>query len=151
MNTKRLLALAEFLENEVPKAHFNMAVTAEDGFNIGDVSSDSSESSAGCAFAWATELFPKQLKLREDINGKLVIGFGAKRDFEAAETFFGISSEDVDHLFIGDNYPSSKRRDPSYAAKRIYAFVETKNVDKSMQSEKPKKSSSKPVAKKRKK
>lgn len=122
MNSKRLLKLADFLETKVPNK----------GFNLGSWKTVSECGTVACACGWGCSIpsFKKAgLKLESiyDWPQYFMIRYKIWQDFAAVSKFFDISIEEVEFLFLDENYPKS-HRSKNYVAKRIRSFVKRGGV-----------------------
>lgn len=131
MNKKRLLKLADYLENYVEDKSFNLSMWANSE-GIEKVKKGKktlmSCGTAGCALGHATDCF-KNLKLAMEFawSGPYLTVKHTKTgstDYLAAQEFFGINENDSYFLFNPWEYPDS-HKSRKYVAKRIRRFVET--------------------------
>lgn len=123
IHKKRLLKLAEFLEERVPEARFNMDFWAlDDDGRIGAVPLASPKcKTAACALGWATALFPRSLALTEGPRYADVVHLATgKRNEQAAQEFFGLTFNEVRLLFMSSFDMNSKEK-----ATQIRKFVAT--------------------------
>ncbi len=148
----RLLKLADFLENSVPKKHFDLDFFTHDNDTYSEeqccrdddqdsilitklkkIKGDLKQHTCGavaCAIGWMPAVFPRSFEWNENANITL------RRDvnqggFEAVDEFFGLSYLEVLHLFTSEYYRRG-RRGPKAVAHKIKKFVETgKLPDKS--------------------
>ena len=103
----RLNKLADFLETEVPRKHFDMRTWRTGDYRARECGS------AACAMGWAVELFPRNLGW--DSFGDPLDKATGRDGMGAAEAFFGLSPGEADSLFI------SRRghRTPKQVAKNL--------------------------------
>lgn len=141
MNKRRLLKLADLLEADAANKEgvkFDLTAWAKKtdaegnsriyDFEQGEVVPVNC-STAACAWGLAaiSGAFKRQgvsYQIWED--GRLVPTFDGKKEFHAAEAFFGIDIEGAGFLFDPDEYPTSKTKGASgerYVAQRIRNFV----------------------------
>jgi hypothetical protein len=55
--------------------------------------------------------------IRTDCGAEL--SYRGKREFDAAESFFGLSDLEAEHLFYAYSYPESQRKSPMAVVRRI--------------------------------
>lgn len=124
MNKKRLLKLADFLENEVPTEQFDMHNWWEEDW--WEEEGEEVCRTAGCALGWATKIPSfKRAGLHLDKYGDYFVPkFGEQEDFDAGADFFGLTEGQAMHLFESSTYASYRPR-PKTVAKRIRKLVES--------------------------
>lgn len=134
MNKERLLRLADFLEKEVPAAHFDMTTwvaglmtSGPDGFKkLGECGT------TACAFGWATQI-PEFADAGLELCGGEVILRRPDMDKRkpawgdgAAEEFFSLDGPGVDHLFHSSGYGW---RTPKEVAAQIRKYVKEEETE----------------------
>lgn len=139
-----LLALANFLENNVPKNTFNLeAWVRNDGWNEEEGTFDRDREAANatileknpgahascgttaCAFGWAPsvpELANAGLKLVRYGNS-FVPRYEGKESFDAAQLLFGIPVRVAEHFFDPEHYAEDDLTDPKEVVRRIREFI----------------------------
>lgn len=139
-----LLALAKFLDKEVPESNFNLeSWVGTDTYDpVTDRYDDQKEEqnikilaknprahatcgTTACAFGWAPsvpELKKAGLKLARYGNS-LVPEYKGEEGFAAAEELFGIPNTVAQHLFNPDYYEPDDLKNPHVVAGRIRAFI----------------------------
>lgn len=150
----RLLKLADFLENTVPRKHFDLTYITHDKDTY-DPKDDSKEvienenkvllvklneikkdfkshncNTVACAVGWLPAVFPRTFMWNK--NADVILRYAENEkcpltDFDAVEEFLGLQDSDIGKLFIIDYYPKD-RRGPKSVAKKIRAFVKTGNL-----------------------
>lgn len=156
----RLLKLADFLENTVPKKHFDLDHftrdndlydTPLDNFTkkvvdeeykvllkkLNKIKKDFKPHTCGavaCAVGWFPAVFPRSFMWNEDTAVILKTDINKKYanvDFDVVESFLGIDEDQVHRLFTSDFYPLGKRG-PKSVAKKIKNFVKTGKLSDKM-------------------
>lgn len=148
----RLLKIADFLENILPKKHFDLEYftrdkdidTDDDDDSFSIRSSDENEilirklnkikkdfkphtcGAVACAIGWMPAIFPRTFKWDKDASVILRTGKSdyADADFDVVQTFLGINYDKTIQLFTFDYYPKG-RHGPKSVAKKIKQFVKT--------------------------
>lgn len=128
---RRLLKLARFLRERVPKEKFDFTVIMQQGENppLEALKLGAHKcGTVGCAIGWMPAVWPKQLEwdtfqcvvIRDDEQN-----IGA--DFRVAREWFRISDTDADYLFM-PNWGHSVGRDatPKAVADHIRRFVKAR-------------------------
>lgn len=112
---KRLLKLANFIKH-VPQKKFDLGVIAEDRGSCGTVC---------CAIGYCPVVFPRQFKYVRDEYGQINVELKSTTavDFDAARTFFGLTYNAADFLFMPSCYPQHDDVPAKVVAKRIEDFA----------------------------
>lgn len=120
MNKERLLRLADFLDNEVPIAHFDMSSWFDVGGRPRHLAKLGECGTSACAFGWATQIpeFQEQGLRLSSLNG---VTFNQLDGYDAAEAFFDIKRAASAYLFSASDHRNEK---PADVARRIRGFVE---------------------------
>lgn len=116
MNRKRLIKIADFLENEVESRWFNIHIWASRGFR------ERKCGSAACVLGWTTAAFPRSGVRLSKRFGELRFIFGRKSEYEAGAAFYGIDSDDALYLFAPGSYPH-RGRGRMAVIRRLRSFV----------------------------
>lgn len=126
---RRLLKLAKFLREEVPRDRFDYWTFAGPDW-------DGSSMTCGtkaCALGWATtipafhraglrmELHPEYNSVRFTVEGKYM------DPFEAGAVFFGLEGSESDYLFTPSGTPDDR---PDLAAAKIEKFVSNRKANR---------------------
>lgn len=116
MNKKRLLKLAEFLENEVPRKRFDMGQWGgHSGFH------ENKCGSAACALGWATTI-PAFRRAGLIFSERGIPTFEGEWGEDAGARFFNLPRGQATTLFMPGSYPNH-RATPKQVAKRIRKLV----------------------------
>jgi hypothetical protein len=127
---KRLLKLANFLENEITDDRFDLSNIAIS--STGELPSKKSCGTTACAIGYMPCVFPKYCKYsnyKYDKEYLTVSGKGQYSDlsnFLFAQCFLGITQAESSYLFEPYSYGVKKGR--KTVAKRIRKFVEANGI-----------------------
>lgn len=152
----RLLKVADFLENTVPKKHFDLKYFTRDEDTADDDSLDCRNSdqnevllrklnkikkdfkphtcgAVACAIGWMPAIFPRTFKWDKDASIVLRSSDAdyPDADFDAIQVFLNLNYDEVSKLFTSDYYPKG-RRGPKSVAKKIKQFVNTGQLSNKM-------------------
>ncbi len=129
MTTKqKLRKLADFLDNEVKDAWFDLGYWAKKGFL------EKQCGTTACAAGWATVCFPKSgltlcpRSAYHPRSEELVVSYGRARGIVAVMEFFGFNGETARYLFLPSEYPHHRRGRRS-VAKRLREVANRKDVN----------------------
>lgn len=129
MNKKRMLKLADFLENVVPKHRFDLCIIAKEN-DKGEKPGPNTCGTAGCAIGWMPNVFPRLCQYVERDWFSYLLRVENKetrsKDFKAAEEIFDINSQSSSYLFNPVYYGHKKGK--MTVAKRIRKFVEADGI-----------------------
>ncbi len=124
----RLRQLGNFLMNLPPKK-FNLGYWK----NLYEHGANKCGMTA-CAIGWDCALHPRsKLKLQVDVWGGAKEFYPEFKNFtyeDAIKNFYGMTSEEVNYIFMPDKYPKD-HRGPKSVGRRILKFVEKKEKEKS--------------------
>lgn len=112
---KRLLKLANFIKN-IPRKKFDLGVIAEERDSCGTVC---------CAIGYCPVVFPRNFKYVRDEYGQINVElktYGGY-DFTAARSFFKLTHNEADFLFMPSCYAQNGDAPPKVVAKRIEDFA----------------------------
>lgn len=137
MNKKRLLKLADLLEADAKNKHgikFNLDNWAADGdgdarafYDVDVIPVNCNTQACAVGLACISGAF-KRSGLGYDIaySGALVPSFEGLQQWDAVQSFFGLTTDEAGLLFSSDKYPTKKTKGAAaerYVAKRIRDFV----------------------------
>ncbi len=119
----RLLTLAYFLKTRVQIRHFDMRSywnesKIDDWYPIPPDLNKPSCGTSACALGWATVVFPDVFVLSQNFG---VIAKGKQQICECTREFFGITSDEENHIF----YVCSEGRTPLQESRVIEAVVKS--------------------------
>lgn len=131
VGNQRLLKLATFLEEKIPKKNFNINnwytncdATTENLKLVANGQSVDCKTS-GCAIGWTPAVFPRYFSWNE--YGDVVIkSNGSQRVMCFSNCFFSLRDEDWECLFTMTGYKGGNPT-PKTVAKHIRKFVEGRN------------------------
>lgn len=146
----RLLKLADFLANTVPRKHFSLDYFTRDNdrhtttasqdvieneyatllVKLHEIKKDFQPHKCGavaCAIGWLPAVFPRSFMW--DKEASVILRCDADKtcpngDFDVVEEFLGLNINQVHKLFTTDYYPKD-RRGPKSVANKIRNFVKT--------------------------
>lgn len=134
MNTKLLSILADFLDT-VPEEKFDLNHWIDEEPNTGEVMlhqleiyeklKDRSCGTTGCAIGWACTIpeFVEAGLQYDPLMGQPFLQDDPKIvSFQAVAEVLGLDKEEVESLFLADNYPEDEQS-PKHVATKIRLFV----------------------------